>query len=166
MISQSYKNGVDVIKRPSYKISSLCYAGGIMSQSYGLNVIIMGVGDSQCFPGIAIIEDEKDIVSLYEALLKSRGYKVNFVAYDGPEGVKKFVESNPKPSVVLMDYRLPSMNGVESTKEILKIEPTTKIIFISADEQAEKDALAAGAFTFIKKPARAREMIDAVKNAC
>lgn len=152
MISKNYKKGVDNCDQTPFV--------------YEINGIIMGVGDSQCIPGIAIIEDEKDLVRLYEALLKSRGYNVNFVAYDGPEGVKKFAESNPKPSVVLMDYRLPSMNGVEATMEILKIEPTTKIIFVSADELVEKEAMAAGAFMFIKKPARVNEMINAVKNAC
>jgi two-component system chemotaxis response regulator CheY len=65
-----------------------------------------------------------------------------------------------------MDNRLQSMHGIETTKEILKIEPKTKIIFLSADIKAEDDAMDAGAFTFLKKPASIYEIIKAIKSAC
>ena len=118
-----------------------------------------------CRVGIAIVEDEKELVNVYERLFNKRGIIVCFVAYDGIEAVKKFIECAPKPHVVLMDYRLPVMNGIEATKEILKIDPEAKIVFLSADINVKDTAMAAGAFTFLKKPASINEITKAVENA-
>jgi DNA-binding NtrC family response regulator len=119
-----------------------------------------------CGAGIAIVEDDKDLVDLYGKILKKRGLTVCFVAYDGREAVYKFAECNTKPSVVLMDNRLQSMHGVEATRKILNIEPKTKVIFLSADITAENDAMDAGAFMFLKKPASIHDIIKAIKSAC
>lgn len=122
--------------------------------------------DSECGAGVAIVEDEKDLVAMYEKILKSRGFTVCFVAYDGHEAVNKFAECDPKPSVVIMDNRLPSMHGVKATREILKMEPKTRVIFLSADIKVENDAMDAGAFRFLKKPASIYDIIQAIKSAC
>jgi DNA-binding NarL/FixJ family response regulator len=63
-----------------------------------------------------------------------------------------------------MDYRLPLMDGIEATKEILKIDPETKILFLSADINVKDKAMAAGAFVFLKKPANINEITKAVEN--
>lgn len=115
---------------------------------------------------IAIVEDDKDLVLMYEKIFKSRGLAICFVAYDGYEAVKKFVGCEPKPPIILLDNRLLTTNGVETTKKILKIAPRTKIIFLSAEIDAEKDAMDAGAFEFLKKPASMYEIVDAIKKAC
>ncbi|BAI61228.1 putative response regulator [Methanocella paludicola SANAE] len=116
--------------------------------------------------GIAIVDDDKDLVDMYGKILKKRGLTVCFVAHDGHEAINKFAECNPKPSVVIMDNRLPSMHGVEATRKILKIEPKTRVIFLSADIKVENDALDAGAFIFLKKPASIYDIIKAIKSAC
>ena len=121
--------------------------------------------NAPCRVGIAIVEDEKELVNVYERLFNKRGIIVCFVAYDGIEAVKKFIECTPKPHVVLMDYRLPVMNGIEATREILKIDPEAKIVFLSADINVKDTAMAAGAFTFLKKPASINEITKAVENA-
>jgi two-component system chemotaxis response regulator CheY len=58
-----------------------------------------------------------------------------------------------------MDHRMPTKNGVETTKEILKQYPDTKVIFVSADEAIEKDAMMAGASRFLKKPISLRDLL-------
>jgi two-component system chemotaxis response regulator CheY len=65
-----------------------------------------------------------------------------------------------------MDNRLQSMHGVEATRKILNIEPKTRVIFLSADITAENDAMNAGAFMFLKKPASIHDIIKAIKSAC
>jgi two-component system chemotaxis response regulator CheY len=116
-----------------------------------------------CHVGVAIVEDEKDLVKVYEKMLARHGIRICFVAYDGLEAVKKFIECTPKPHVVLMDYRLPIMNGIDATKEILKIDSTAKIIFLSADIYVKDEAMRAGASIFLKKPASIRDITDAVE---
>jgi two-component system, chemotaxis family, chemotaxis protein CheY len=111
---------------------------------------------------IAIIEDEYELIKIYEKLFESRGIKVCFAARDGIQGVRVFAECRPRPSIVLMDYRLPTMNGADAARQILQIEPDTRIIFMSADADAEYEAKAAGARVFLKKPVSIRDIIKAI----
>ena len=113
----------------------------------------------------AIVDDEKDLIVVYQKALAKKGIPVCFVANDGLEAVRKFTGCDSKPSVVIMDYRLPIMNGIEATREMLKLEPETKIIFVSGDISAKEDALKAGAFHFLKKPTSIREITNLVTQA-
>jgi CheY-like chemotaxis protein len=112
--------------------------------------------------GIAIVEDEKDLVRVYIRLFEKRCIPVCFVAYDGNEAILKFIECSPKPHVVLMDYRLPTMNGIEVMIRVLEIDPDTKIIFLSADVSVKEEALKAGAYTFLAKPVSLKVITNAV----
>lgn len=118
-----------------------------------------------CRVGIAIVEDEKDLVKVYERLFARKGIQICFVAYDGIEAVKKYLACTPKPHAILMDYRLPIMNGIEATKEILKIDPDARIVFLSADAGVKDEAMQAGAYKFLLKPASLIDIIKAVTTA-
>ena len=98
---------------------------------------------------ILIAEDEKDIVLVYEKALEIRMHEV-VVAFNGEDCLKtyhdKFYDMKfptlPLPcrysmnispfDVLLLDYRLPDMNGMEVAKEILAVNPHQRIIFASA----------------------------------
>ena len=112
--------------------------------------------------GIAIVEDEKDLVRVYVRLFQKRGIPVCFIAYDGNEAILKFIACSPKPHIVIMDYRLPTLNGIEVTKRILEIDPDTKILFLSADASVKEEALRCGAFIFLAKPVSLKVITDAV----
>jgi two-component system chemotaxis response regulator CheY len=118
-----------------------------------------------CRIGIAIVEDEKALVTVYERVFAKNNITVCFVAFDGREALKKFIECTPKPHVLLMDHRLPGMSGIEVTREILRLDPEAKIVFLSADVGVKDEALKAGAVTFLKKPASISDILKAVKNA-
>jgi two-component system chemotaxis response regulator CheY len=113
---------------------------------------------------LAIVEDERDLVRVLLLLFKKLNIRVCFIAYDGREALEKFIETTPKPHVVIMDYRLPTMNGIEVTREMLKIDPQTRVIFMSADAAVEDEALAAGAVVFLKKPASIRDIDAAIQD--
>lgn len=70
---------------------------------------------------------------------------------DGLEAVQKAVEV--KPDLVLMDIGLPSLNGIEAARQICKLVPESKIIFVSAESSAEvvQKALRSGAQAYIVK---------------
>lgn len=116
----------------------------------------------ECRAGIAVVEDERALVDVLLKLFAKRGIRVCFVAYDGGEAILKFLRSTPKPHIVLMDYRMPTVNGIEATVEILKIDPETRIIFLSADIDVKADALKAGAMIFLKKPASIKDIDKAI----
>jgi DNA-binding NtrC family response regulator len=113
--------------------------------------------------GVAIVDDETDLVVLFSKMLELKGIPVCFTAYDGREAVKQFREHNPRPQIVLMDYRLPTINGIETMKEMLRLDGATKFIFISADASVMDEALDNGAAMFLVKPVSMTDVISAVE---
>ena len=87
---------------------------------------------------------------------------MSFTALDGPEAIEKFKKANPRPGVVIIDYRLPSMSGLQLMKEVLAIEPDTKVIFISGDDSIHRESIDSGAAVFLKKPTNIKIITDTV----
>ena len=75
---------------------------------------------------VAIVDDEKDLVRTYELLFKRRHIPLAFAAYDGHSALDKFNNAVEKPGVVVIDYRLPDMDGLDLMKEVLAIRPEHK----------------------------------------
>jgi CheY-like chemotaxis protein len=111
---------------------------------------------------VAIVDDEPDLQRLYQLALKTRGYEIVYVANDGTDAVEK--NHKTPASIIIMDHRMPTKNGVEATKDILAECPKTKIIFVSADEAVEKEAKEAGAVRFLKKPISLKELIRNIED--
>jgi two-component system chemotaxis response regulator CheY len=109
---------------------------------------------------VLIVDDELFIVELYRDILQLRGYKVVGTAFDGEEALRKYGNITEKPDVIIMDHRMPIMNGVEATKQIIKMNPRQKVIFVSADVLVEKEARDAGAIEFLPKPFRMDDLIE------
>ena len=95
---------------------------------------------------ILVVEDEPEILKAYKIALESRGHEV-ILSDDGPaclEAYKKEVFNQEKMKrnnkknpdlhidVVVLDYRIPKMDGMEVAKRILKISPNQRVIFASA----------------------------------
>jgi len=109
---------------------------------------------------VLIVDDELFIVELYRDILQLRGYKVVGTAFDGEEALRKYGNITEKPDVIIMDHRMPIMNGVEATKKIMSMNPKQKVIFVSADVLVEKEARDAGAIEFLPKPFRMDDLIE------
>ena len=100
---------------------------------------------------VFVFDDEDFIRELYRDFFESKGVTV-FSARNGEEAVRQFQEMKNKPDAIIMDHRMPGKDGIETTKEILRIDPTVPIIFSSADESVREKALEAGAVSFWAKP--------------
>jgi DNA-binding NtrC family response regulator len=111
---------------------------------------------------VAIVDDEAGVVRTYELLFNRRKIPISFMAFDGPEAIEKFRNADPRPEVMIIDYRLPSMSGLDVMKDVLAVEPGTKIIFVSGDDSIRKESTDAGAAIFLKKPADIKTITDTV----
>ena len=93
-------------------------------------------------------------------MLEKNGYIVAGEADNGAAGVKKYVEE--KPDIVTMDITMPEMDGISALKEIRKIDPSARVVMISAlgQESFVKEAVLLGAKTFIVKPFKENHVIE------
>lgn len=110
------------------------------------------------------MDDEVQLVRTYELLFKKRGIPMAFTAYTGREAIEKFRKADPRPGIVIIDYRLPDMDGMEVMKEIISMEPGTKVIFISGDESVRQESVDAGANVFLKKPTSIKTITDTLNS--
>ncbi|MHA1671515.1 MAG: response regulator [Promethearchaeota archaeon] len=113
---------------------------------------------------VLIVEDDLSLQHLYEIMLRTFGFNVLAKANNGKEAIDVFHSLDNKPDVILMDHRMPVKNGIDTTVEILKHNSHSKIIFISADNSIEKEALSIGASRFIKKPFSIERLHEEIYN--
>jgi len=57
------------------------------------------------------------------------------IANNGEEAIKMFRSFNEKPDIIILDYRMPIKNGLDTLKEILQIDHSSRIIFASLIKQ-------------------------------
>jgi YesN/AraC family two-component response regulator len=91
------------------------------------------------------------------------GFDIIGEAKNGEEAVSLFSTFPKKPDIILMDHRMPIKNGIEATKQILKMCNKSTIIFTSADNSIKEEALSIGAKSFLDKPFSIKELIDEIK---
>ena len=110
---------------------------------------------------ILIVEDDEDFRTLAVKVLTKRGYDVT-VAVTGSTGVERALAD--ATDLVLMDLRLPELDGWEATRRIKATKPRLPIIACSANVmQADLDrAEAAGCDAFLAKPYQVADLITTV----
>ena len=115
---------------------------------------------------ILLVEDEINQIELLRYNLETEGYKVA-VAMDGEEGVLKALEL--KPDLVLLDWMLPKVSGIEVCRQIRRnkdIKETPVIMLTARSEEDDKiRGLDVGADDFVTKPYSVVELLSRVKAA-
>ncbi len=100
---------------------------------------------------VLIIEDDKAIVDVLKMILEHEGYNVDF-SFNGSNGIEKFKKN--VPDVVLLDIKMPRMDGIEVLQELKKINRNPVVIMISGHGNIETavQTTKLGAYDFISKP--------------
>ncbi len=113
---------------------------------------------------VLIIDDDKDMQSLLSRIISSEGYET-LVADDGKNALKEIKAH--LPDVVLLDIKLPGMNGIKVLEEIKKIDRSLIVIMLTGygDIKDAVHSMKLGAFNYITKPFENREIIANIKNA-
>ncbi len=111
---------------------------------------------------ILIVEDEIGIANFLQQGLEEEGYSI-LVANDGKTGLE--LALSQKVNVILLDWILPKMTGIEVCKSIRKTDTTTPIIFLTAKDTVQEtiEGLKAGANDYIKKPFSFDELVERIK---
>ena len=111
---------------------------------------------------IAIVDDEPRLLSLYSEMVTNLGFPEPELFPDGTSLIHALASNRSDFDVVLMDYRIPEMNGIEAAKIVRRYRPETKIILATASDAVEDEALAEG-FFFLQKPFSMRSLAENIK---
>lgn len=111
---------------------------------------------------ILIVEDEQGICRFLSEGLQEEGYET-VIANDGATGLEAFLEQ--KPDLVLLDWMLPTMDGIEVLKRIRDVDPITPVLFLTAKDTVANtvEGLRTGANDYIKKPFSFDELLERIK---
>jgi two-component system response regulator (stage 0 sporulation protein F) len=113
---------------------------------------------------ILLVDDQKDIVRLLHSTLQTLGHPLDIV--DAPSGEEALLEaSRRKIDLLVSDYLLPGISGVELMRKIKVRNPDMKVIFISGmtERKARNEMLNAGAVAVFDKPIPLADFLDAVE---
>ncbi|MFH7015681.1 response regulator transcription factor [Flavobacterium sp. FlaQc-47] len=111
---------------------------------------------------ILIVEDELGIVQFLQQGLQEEGYQIT-TASDGSKGFELI--QNQKFDLILLDWMLPKINGLDLCKAIRVKDKSTPIIFLTAKDTVQEtiEGLKAGANDYIKKPFSFEELVERIK---
>jgi DNA-binding NarL/FixJ family response regulator len=114
---------------------------------------------------ILIAEDNSLLRGVLRDALEEAGMRVVGEAGDGSEAVA--VAERTRPDVVVMDMRMPNVDGIEATEQIAAAEWAMPVVVLSAYDEPQmiEAALAAGASNCLKKGVGLDELIEAIRAA-
>jgi FixJ family two-component response regulator len=115
-------------------------------------------------PFIVVVDDDDTLRDSLDDLLQSVGFRVH-----GFASAEAFLQAPPAPETacLLLDVRLPGMNGLELQRQLGGTHRRIPIIFITAyaDDAMRAHALAAGAVAVLSKPCREADLLQAIEAA-
>jgi len=113
---------------------------------------------------ILICEDESDSKKALTDLLAKRNYEI-FTASDGEESIEK--AKRLKPDLMLLDIRMPKVDGIEVAREIRKFDSGVKIIFITAFESPElcRESMQYDISDYLVKPLPPEAILKSLREA-
>jgi DNA-binding response OmpR family regulator len=111
---------------------------------------------------ILIVEDESGIATFLKQGLEEEGYAID-VATNGQDGLGQAISQ--KPDLILLDWMLPKLSGLEVCLSFRKENTSTPIIFLTAKDTVQEtiEGLKAGANDYIKKPFSFEELLERIK---
>ncbi|MGB2765362.1 MAG: sigma-54 dependent transcriptional regulator [Candidatus Aminicenantaceae bacterium] len=127
----------------------------------------MMVGEKREIPAkakILIIDDEKDIRWLFSKILTAEGYQV-LTALNGQTGIS--IIKKEKPDLVILDLKLPGMDGIEILREIRRFDKDLCVIILTGykDVKSAVEAMKLGAYDYLAKPVDIEKLKTHINNA-
>jgi DNA-binding NarL/FixJ family response regulator len=114
---------------------------------------------------VLVVDDHQLVRQGLRALLEREGFKVVGEAANGQEALQ--MAETLHPEVVVMDFAMPVLNGIDATREIQKVSPKSKTILLTmhTDQQYILEGLRGGAKGYVMKTHAANDLVRAIREA-
>lgn len=114
---------------------------------------------------VLLVDDEVPFVDTMVKRLSKRNFDL-LTAYTGQEALDKLAQ-HPSLDVVILDVKMPGMDGIATLKEIKNNFPMVEVIMLTGHATVESaiEGMKLGAFDYLMKPAEIDELVDKVKMA-
>lgn len=114
---------------------------------------------------VLIVDDAAFMRMMIKNVLTQNGYEVAGEASNGQEALVLY--EKVKPDLVTLDITMPEMDGIQTLKELLRIDPSANVIMVTAmgQQQLVIEAIQVGAKDFVVKPFQPDRLIEAVRKA-
>ena len=114
---------------------------------------------------VLLVDDEERFVQNLAKLLRGRGFEVA-TAFDGAAGVAA-VEKSEGFDVVLLDVKMPGMDGIETLRNIKEISPETEVVMLTGHANVETGiaAMREGALDYLMKPCDIEDLVAKITEA-
>ncbi|MDP4858334.1 MAG: response regulator [Desulfobacterales bacterium] len=114
---------------------------------------------------VLLVDDEAPFVETMTKRLTKRQLEVK-TAFNGPEALKT-LDKNPNVEVVILDVKMPGMDGVETLKEIKKRHPLVEVIMLTGHATVETaiEGMKLGALDYLMKPCEMELLMAKVEEA-
>ncbi len=121
----------------------------------------MRIGD----PRVLLVDDEPRLRAQLGAVLADYGVVIVGEASTGREGVE--LACRLQPDVVLMDLRMPELDGIAATRQLSELLPSATVIMLSAyeDPALVSEAREAGAYAYLIKGCSVGQLVEVIENA-
>jgi CheY-like chemotaxis protein len=114
---------------------------------------------------VLLVDDEERFVQNLAKLLRGRGFEVS-TAFDGAAGVAS-VEKGERFDVVLLDVKMPGMDGIEALRKIKEASPDTEVLMLTGHANVDTgiDAMREGALDYLMKPCDIEDLVAKINEA-
>lgn len=114
---------------------------------------------------ILIVDDDRGMAETLSDILEEMGYRTS-VTFDGSSAIG--MVKGGSFHLVIMDIKMPGLNGVEALKVIKRMQPAMKVVMITAysSDDLVAEALREGASMVLHKPLNIEKLIDVIPEEC
>lgn len=123
--------------------------------------------DSSAVPAgtVMVVDDDVLVNGLTSQLLQRYGYAVHTV-FSGEEALGLYKEKQASFDLIMLDLSMPGMGGYDCLRELVRFDPSVRVIVTSgySDDEKKQETLQAGAAGFVGKPFRMADLINAVSS--
>lgn len=112
---------------------------------------------------ILIVEDDPLIRNLFKEVLIRKGYDI-VEAVNGEDALVVYDKLEKKPDIIILDFRMPKVNGLELTREILSRDPKSNIFMLTGDPTINQKMVNNYGVIYKEKPVNLEEFLKEINS--